>query len=218
MTGDQDVIRRLKNHYRIQDLLFFLFDAVLGRTLAEKHDKPAVKIENGGRILIANAGHIGDVIISTAILSVLRGAFPGIEIGFLARSYSRQALENHPLVTRVHYLDHWHLSRDSHSLRHRVIRYRRERKRVIEELRSYRYDLAIDLRAWFPNFIRVLSAASIPVRIGYDRVGFGPLLTHRLSYRYDRRHELDHELDLLGGLSISSEILSRAWPIPRPAP
>ena len=35
-------------------------------------------------------------------------------------------------------------------------RYMSERRRVIEELRQHRYDVAIDVRIWFPNFVPVL--------------------------------------------------------------
>jgi ADP-heptose:LPS heptosyltransferase len=212
MSGDQDVIERLMRRYYTQDLLFSVFDAVLGRALGKKESAHHTVVGNPERVLIANIGRIGDVIISTAILPVLKGAFPGVEIGFLASSWGRQVLENHPLLNRVHYFDHWRLSGPS-ALHHRITQHRRERKRVIKELQTCKYDVAIDLRAWFPNSVTLLSAARIPIRIGYNRLGFGPLLTHPLSYHYDRRHELEHQLDLLGCLSVSSEAASRAWPI-----
>jgi ADP-heptose:LPS heptosyltransferase len=212
MTSDEVVVRRLRKRYRTQDLAFRFFDAVLGKIVGSDGKRPLAETGRPKRILVANAGHIGDVIISTAVLSVLRNALPDVELGFLTGSYSRPAIENHPFISRVHYLDHWHASRDQLPLLRKVGRYKADRTRVIEELRACRYGVAIDLRAWFPNFIPVLAAARIPIRIGYGRLGFGPLLTHRLRHSYDRRHELDHQLDLLRCLSISSDTLSRARP------
>jgi ADP-heptose:LPS heptosyltransferase len=216
MSSDHDVIRRLRRRYRTQDLVFSLFDAVLGKVRGKEEYGPLTPSRDPERILIANIGRIGDVIISTAILPVLKAAFPAVEVAFLTGSWGRPVLENHPLVTRVHYLDHWRLSRHSNLYR-RAIEYRRERSRVIRELQRCKYDVAVDLRAWLPNSVTLLAAAGIPIRVGYDRLGFGPLLTHRLSYRYDRRHELEHQLDLLGFLSISADAASRAWPTLPPA-
>jgi ADP-heptose:LPS heptosyltransferase len=38
-----------------------------------------------------------------------------------------------------------------------------------------------------------------------------------LPYRYDKRHELEHQLDLLGLLPISADAVSKAWPTLPPA-
>ena len=216
MSSDHDVISRLRRRYQTQDLVFSLFDGVLGKALRKEEYGPLTSDIHPERILIANVGRIGDVIISTAILPVLKAAFPAAEIAFLTGSWGRPVLEHHPLVARAHYLDHWRLSGHSNLYR-RAAEYRRDRGRLIEELQRCKYDVAVDLRAWMPNSVTLLAAAGIPVRIGYDRLGFGPLLTHRLPYRYDRRHELEHQLDLLGFLSVSAECASRAWPTLPPA-
>ncbi|HEX6980246.1 MAG TPA: glycosyltransferase family 9 protein [Alphaproteobacteria bacterium] len=218
MTEEQEVIERLKRRYRVQDAAFRLLDTLAGRIAGVERNGAVRLAKDRPRILIANAGHLGDVVMSTAVFPVLRHAFPGVEIGFLAGSYSRPVLDGHPFVRWIHYVDHWYLSRAAAAPYRKAIRYYRERRRVIDELRDCRYDLAIDLRAWFPNFISLLRAARIPLRVGYDRVGFGSFLTHRLSYRYDRRHEIEHYLDLLRSLPVPAQALAHAWPNLPPVP
>src|SRR5689334_13515246 len=136
MSSDHDVIRRLRRHYRAQDLVFSLLDAVLAKVLRKKEHGPLTSGRNPERVLIANIGRIGDVIISTAVLPVLKAAFPAVDIAFLTGSWGRPVLENHPLVTRVHYLDHWRLSGNANLYR-RATGYRRERSRVIKELQRW---------------------------------------------------------------------------------
>ena len=150
------------------------------------------------RLLLANAGHLGDLIITTALLPVLHHVYPGIEIGILTGSHSRSVVDGHPLIARTHYLDHWYLRRDSASGLRKLARYYlADRGNMVRELGASGYDTAIDVRAWFPNFVTVLWQAKIPTRIGFDRVGFGPLLTVPMKFRYERRHELEYQLELL---------------------
>ena len=63
------------------------------------------------RILLANGAHLGDVLLSTAVLPAIKTAFPDAEIGFLIGSWSREVLADHPLVARLHFVDHWKLNR-----------------------------------------------------------------------------------------------------------
>ncbi len=168
--------------------------------------------------LLVNGGHIGDVLITTAFLTILLKAIPRVSIGFLTGTYSKDVIHHHPCVSRVHFLDHWYLNRSNKNKLRSFLSFRRQAQQVIRDLRVENYDLAIDLRAWFPNFISItLQKAEIPIRIGYDRVGGGSLLTHAYKYQYDRRHELHHQLDLLKPLSIEPDLLEKAKPcLPSP--
>jgi heptosyltransferase-2 len=153
---------------------------------------------NPQRILLANAGHLGDALMSVAVLPVIKDVYPNAFVGFLTSTYSKPAVQGHPLLNTVHYLDHWRASRAKSSLYHSVSNYyRRSMPAMARELRATRYDIALDLHAWFPNYIPLLWLAGIPVRVGFHRVGFTPLLTHVHRYEYDRRHEVDHQCDLL---------------------
>lgn len=130
------------------------------------------------KILVCNAGHLGDIVLSTAALRPLKEAFPQAEIGFLGGSWTRELLENHPLIDRIHIVDHWKANRSQESLIAKWTRYRKQYRETAREIQEARYDLAIDLRFHYPTFAPVLWKAKVPCRIGYNSAGFGPLLTH----------------------------------------
>lgn len=211
------VSARCKAIYRRQDQAFRISNAVLGVLSGAWTHQKADTPPPPRRILLVNAGHLGDLIITSALLPVIRTTFPDAQIGVLTGGYSRPVLEKHKLVSWVHLIDHWYLSRSGKSAAARVWDYFRAIPSTVRELRAVRYDIAIDVRSWFPNLIGLLWLARIPVRVGYDRVGWGPLLTHRLRYAYDRHHELHAQLRLLREIGVSRESLDVAWPT-LPAP
>jgi ADP-heptose:LPS heptosyltransferase len=169
--------------------------------------------ERPRRILVVNAGHLGDAVISTALLPVLKDAFPEASLGFLTGTYSRGVVKGHPLLDRTHFLDHWYASRSEETPLLRATKYYlRSFPAMVRELREAKYDVALDLHAWFPNFVPLLWHAGIPVRFGFARLGCGPLLTHAQPQTYDRRHELDHQLDLLRLWGVPGKSLELARP------
>jgi ADP-heptose:LPS heptosyltransferase len=126
---------------------------------------------------------MGDVVVATSVLPVIKAAFPEAEIGFLVGSWARPILEGHPLVRWVHVLDHWKLNRRSSSWLDKWQRYRHTRAQALQEIKHQRYDIAVDLYYFFPNSIPLLWQAGIPVRVGYTSGGFGPLLTHPVKWQ-----------------------------------
>lgn len=195
--GADRVARRYRVKYRFQSASFRWFDRILALFIGRAEPPADWNPSSVRRILIANGGHFGDLVLSTAVIQVVRLAFPGAAVGVLAGSWSRSVFENNPLVNRLHLLDHWYTSRAKLPRWRKALHYASERGRVIEELRGQHYDVALDVRAWFPNFIPVLWSARIPVRVGFNRVGFGPMLTHAGHVTYGDRHELDDQLDLI---------------------
>jgi ADP-heptose:LPS heptosyltransferase len=211
------ILERYRARYRIQDAGFAIFDRLLRIMMRPR--RPGKTAERPRRILLANAGHLGDVVISTGLFPVLKDAFPEATLGFLTGSYSRAAIEGHPLLEGTHFLDHWRASRSRSNVIVKALSYYlRAAPAIVRELREANYDVALDLHAWFPNFVPLLWAARIPIRIGFGRLGFGPLLTHIQTYAYDRRHEMEHQLDLLRLWGLPDKSLQLARPVLAPVP
>ncbi len=187
-----------------------LVDGVLARVVRT----PSISgpIPEPRRILIANTGHLGDVILSTAVLPVLRRAFPHCRIGFLIGSWSRAILRDHPLVDDIHLFDHCRLNRGASSWLQKLRQHGRTRRQAVREFIDARYDAAIDLRYYFGNAIPLLWQAGIPIRIGYSGGGFGPLLTHCLRWRCQDRHVVEYFADLLRLLPITPDCLAEVRP------
>jgi ADP-heptose:LPS heptosyltransferase len=183
-----------------------------GRPLA-KHGGP---IQPPKRLLIANTAHLGDLVVATALLPVLKSAFPECKIGFLIGSWARCVLEGHPLVDDIHILDQWASNRAAAPRRDKQRRYFQTRREALREVKAARYDTAIDLSWNFPNALPFLWQARIPVRIGYRSGGGGPLATHSLNFDARDLHVSERHLALMRLLPVDEEDLAKFMPMLAP--
>lgn len=129
----------------------------------------AKDVKDPKRILLLNGAHIGDIVIATSLLPILRGAYPHAEIGFVVGSWAEMVVRDHPDVTYTHVLDHWRHNRGSESLLRKILRFRKTWHRTLKEIRTLKYDVAISLYTVFPDFLDLSWRAAIPVRIGFRR-------------------------------------------------
>ena len=120
------------------------------------------------RILLLNGAHIGDVVISTSILPVLRSAFPNAEIGYVLGSWSKMVLADHPDVNHLHVVDHWFLNRATIPLHSKLSQYRRTRSQALKDIKSLGYDLSLCLHPFYSDLLRLSSDAGIPLRAAFD--------------------------------------------------
>lgn len=213
----------LNRGYRAWNPFFYAYlrtwDAALAR-LVPRRPKPSAG-RPPRRILVANTAHLGDLVLATCVLPALKSAYPEAEIGFLCGGWNRPLLKGHPLLARVHTIDHWRQNRDGESLARKIRRYLRTRWRAIAEIRTVEYDAAIDLYSFlYPNVADALWASEIPLRIGYTSGGFGAFYSHRIEWRYQRgRHISEYHADLLRALGVGEEHLGRMRPmLASPAP
>lgn len=161
------------------------------------------------RILLANSAHLGDVVILSSVIPVLKKAFPEVQIGLLVGSWSLPVVQGNPAIDWVHTVDHWNLNRSDASMWQKLKRYWRTRRVAMNEIKNTGYDVAVDLYSYFPNFIPLLWQTGIPVRIGYISGGFGPLLTHPLRWQNLNQHVSDYHADLLRILPIDKEYFEK---------
>jgi len=166
------------------------------------------------RLLISNIAHLGDLVLATSILEPIKKAYPGIKIGFLVSSFSKQVIEEHPLVDFIHVFDHWKLNRAKIPFWKKVFCYFRTRSLAIKEIKGKHYDVALDLYIYFPNTIFLFWQSRIPIRVGYQSGGAGPLLTHSLPRVDNKRHIVENHFALLEFLGIFSS--PQVFPLPIP--
>lgn len=165
-----------------------------------------------GKILVCNQAHIGDAILATSVLPVLRAAFPEARIGFLVHPGSAGVLADHPDIAWAHCFSHWRLDRQESALWRKLARDGRSRFAAVRDIRAIGYDLALDLYPYFPNSIPLLFAAGIPLRLGWTSGGCGGLLTHALDWSPGPDHVVDHHRRLLGQIAACREHLPLARP------
>src|SRR5262245_36081873 len=102
---DETVRRRLTRRFWLQDVARRAADGRLGLAVPRSTQSAPAVIR---KILICNAGHYGDVILSTSAIARIRDAYPHAEIGFLGGSIALTVLAQYPEVSRVHVLEHWY--------------------------------------------------------------------------------------------------------------
>jgi ADP-heptose:LPS heptosyltransferase len=124
-----------------------------------------------------NGAHIGDVVISTSVLPILRKAYPGAQFGFLTGSWSSVVVKDHPEIAFIHEVDHWRLNRSNISFFSKFLRSLLTSIRATREIRAIGYDIALSLHCWYPDFTSLAWRASIPVRVAYSHSWFAPFAT-----------------------------------------
>lgn len=181
----------LTNNKKLRVLFSFL-DAVLPQA-----EKSGGKEHSRGKVLLANGAHIGDVVISTAAVNLLKATCPGIKVGFVCGSWSAFLLENEPAVDYLHIVDHWFFNRDAQPPAAKLGRHLDTEAKALKEIISIGYDAAIELHSYFWDMIPLFSKARIPVRCGYASGGLGGLLTRPVQFVPRSAHESDYHVELL---------------------
>ncbi|HYD53546.1 MAG TPA: glycosyltransferase family 9 protein [Gemmatimonadaceae bacterium] len=169
-------------------------DAALALRAGSREPPP---IPTPRRLLVAIGGHLGDAVIASSAIGLLRRALPHTELGVLVGSWSRPVLEGHPALRHLHTADHWKLARGGAPLAERVRRWRASRDAAVAEIRGVGYDAAVDLSAYYPNMAGLLYGAGIPARIGWSSGGYAPLYTHALPWTYVAAHTAAQHAALL---------------------
>jgi len=125
-------------------------------------------------ILVISLSCIGDVLLTTPVLGVLKDNFPSARITVLAGRIAYPLLERHVLVDRALIFDNHGVHRGWHGI-----------VRLIRELRRDHYDMVVDLRnTMIPYFLRTRR------RITAHR-------THMRHRKVRGRHAIDRHLDVL---------------------
>lgn len=171
------------------------------------------------RILLAAGGQLGDAVIATSAIKQLRSVFPLAEISMLCPPAAAPVLVGHRDLARIHTSDHWFWGRRTAVAGGAMSKWsvsRHGRRNSIEEIAAARYDMAIDLYPFYPNFSDVLFAAGIPIRVGYASAGGGPLLTHALEWPETRAHVSQQHSWLLSTCWPDRELPPPAYDLPSP--
>jgi heptosyltransferase-3 len=119
---------------------------------------PPALADHPRRALVIKLGHIGDVLVSTPVISALRQAYPGLAVTALVNQGTEAMLANNPEVERVLVL-----RRDLQGWRALAFQLG-----LLRRLRQGRFDLAIDLSGGDRGaFLALASGARL-------RAGFAP--------------------------------------------
>jgi len=145
------------------------------------------------KILIRSVNWVGDAVMTTPAINVIREHFPEAEITILANKLVAQLFIHYPGIDNI-------ISFDSQE-KHKGVT---GRLRLAAELRKHRFDLAVIFPNSFDSAL-VPWLAGIPNRIGLCSDGRTPLLNGRYHTvkGANGEHEVDYYLNLLEHFGIT---------------
>jgi ADP-heptose:LPS heptosyltransferase len=168
----------------IEDLYF----AVYGRLFRPIFPLP----QKLNRILLVNPAHLGDIVISTALIREIKDRFPACKVDVLTGDWGMPLLHEHPGIGNAYYLNHWKANRSQESIRVKKDIYRRQLEKVIPQLKQNAYDAIFFLNAYEPSLIGLFKKFKCPL-IGFDTAGGGPLLTKAFQNTNIHLHEIQYQ-------------------------
>jgi ADP-heptose:LPS heptosyltransferase len=165
------------------------------------------------RILLCNGALLGDLILSTAVLPVLKAAWPDAKIGFLVGSWSRPVLENHQLVDWIHIFDHTRLNLSPIAQKEKKKISGQMWRPVIAQIREKNYEMAIDLYYFYDhNSGSLLAHTGIPELFCFWASPAHFYFNRPLFWNFKHLHMLENHGMMLRALGISETHLSLLWP------
>ncbi len=128
------------------------------------------------RILVAQTGYLGDVVLTTGLLAALRSRFPGAEIAAMVTPAASGLLAGHPAVDRVLIDDKRGRNRSLVGLVRTAVSLRREQ-----------FSIALAAHK-SPRTALLLAAAGIPFRVGFRLWPQALLYSERVEYDTSRHY------------------------------
>jgi len=146
-------------------------------------------------ILLVNPAHLGDVVISTAILREIKQSFPDCRVDVLVGDWATPLVKEHPGVCRVYCLNPLASDRSNASHQAKRKKYQDQKREVLPELKANSYDAIFFLNSYDPSLISLFKQFTCPL-IGFDTSGGGPLLS-RACGNPKGMHEVQYQATLL---------------------
>ncbi len=155
-------------------------------------------------IILANPAHIGDVVLASAIIPIIRSNFPDAKINLLVGTWSKKVAQSIPGVDGVLCYRHWKLNRSSMTRWKKLLAYLNDCKNVVKELRVMNIDLAIDLYPYYPNSSILLFFGGVKARIGFNTGGLEFLYTSSIPFDINDKHVVTSYLALLKEVGVNN--------------
>jgi ADP-heptose:LPS heptosyltransferase len=165
------------------------------------------------KILLCNVAYVGDLILSSSVLPVLKKAFPQSKIGFLIGTWAKDILDNHVLVDWVHFHDSLVFNRKPIPKRLKKMQDFKTKKIALREIKKIHYDLALDLHSYYyENSAQFLWESEIPLRVGYWCSPQSFFYNRQLFWNCMDFHMLENHQMLLREIGIDEEYMNPFLP------
>jgi len=181
-------IYKNKKWLRIVRVIDGIGEKLIRPLLSSPADPPAPTAIK--KILIIKLDHLGDLLLSTPSLKLLRRAYPDAHISMVVGPWGEKLMKDCPFLDRVIvYRPGWMEQGKKKKV------YWAETLDLIRLLRRERYDLFFELRGDLFSIL-IGFVAKIPYRIGFGVAGGGWLLTNEVT-QDNEKHQIEIMLDIV---------------------
>ncbi len=192
---------RLSHGYRFKNglviVMLLAIDGLLRLMRLEKRPLPEVP----GRILLIKPDHLGDMLMLTSVLPLLRQRYPHAAIDLACQISASEILKLNPYINKYIQFEH--------------PLYLRRRPGItvtisgliaaFKEIKVGKYDLCLNMRDAAGDMILLAKLAGCGCIAGHSTGGFGPLLDILAPWQ-EGRHEVEHYLEVLEAIGIKGDI------------
>ena len=196
-------------------LLVRLFGAPGARTAATAAQSARQNLSTAPHILLIRPDHLGDLVMTTPVLAVLKHHAPGAHITMMVGPWSSEVVARHPAIDRLIICPFPGFQRAAQkALAPYILLFS-----VAKQLRCRQYDLAINLRPDFWWGAALLYLARIPRRVGYAVEPGKPFLTHALPFQSPEHATVSNlrlasaALQILGYLPLEEPYTPERYPL-----
>jgi len=161
------------------------------------------------KILLFNFGHLGDMLMMSYMVNVLKQTFPKIEIHLVVGSWCNGLVEKNELFDKVFYINHYKTNRSNTSNFSKFRLYLTDIFVFISTQKCQFYTYSFDFRYSGHNANILLPFLNIDTKIGFGTVGYGGFLDVEYSIPQQNLHTIDIQAQGLNslGLSINSKLI-----------
>ncbi len=157
--------------------------------MIQKPDSTLIAEHSPRRVLVIQTAFLGDLVLTTPLLSAVNRSWPKAEIFVLAHKTYAGVLHGQPMLSGIRNYD-----------KHGAEGSLRGMASVIRDLRAWRCDLALLPHRSFRSGL-IAWLAGIPLRVGFEGTPGSMFYTHRV-FRNPTAHERRRNLALLEAFGI----------------
>ena len=174
---------------------------LFSRNKIKNNPPPPEKVH---KILIIKPDHLGDMLLLTSVLGLIRDRYKDAAIDIVCGSWSKPVLSNNPYIRHIHIINNSSINRSASGRIKKLTEYIKTLFPALGRIRKEHYDICLFMRSRRGNMIYLARLGNVSFSIGHGTAGFGPLLSYEAPW-HRGEHETGHFLEILRPLGIEAE-------------
>jgi heptosyltransferase-2 len=152
------------------------------------------------KLLIANNGHLGDIVLLISAVQELKREYPNISVSLVTGSWNKVLLSECDMFDNVIYFSHWKLNRSCVNFFHKIYITFFSFMTAIRKIIKLKFDIAIDTYHFYPNSALLIFLSGIKYSLGWTSGGYSNLYVKSKVFKLENRNVANYHIDILSEL------------------